>query len=240
MFRFKLGVAIGILLVTGTAWSSMIPVSNFSFESPILVSGNAGVTTGGHGLFAYQDALVPPGITGWTVTSGVSTAGIVQPNTTNPPFTANVVGPVDTGANGVPNGNQAAFLVNGAMYQDLTPIAGNGFYTATVDVGRRTDTASGAYSIILMTSGGATLAQFNGDISSLASGAWAAETVTYSGNPIPAGQQLVLELTSTTANQVDFDNVQVTGAPEVGGPTVFWTMLGVAGFWIYRRKRLVA
>ena len=61
----------------------------------------------------------------------------------------------------------------------------------------------------------------------------------YSG-ATPAGQQLQLGF-AVTSGQTGFDNVTMADqVPEVGGPAVFWTMLGVAGFWVYRKKRLVA
>jgi hypothetical protein len=236
MFKLNVGVVLGIVLLAGTAWSSPLTVSNFSFESPVLVSGATGVAVGAHGIFEFGN-LILGGIPGWTITSAASTTGILQPNNIVPTiFTANVGGPVATGATGVPDGVQVGFLMNGGtIFQDLTPIAGNGFYSVTVDVGHRTDTASGGYSIML-SSGATTLATFTGDISTIASGAWAQETVTYSGAAVPS-----LRLTlAATGGQVAFDNVQALGAPEIGGSAIFWTMLGVAGFWIYRKKRLVA
>ena len=240
MFKLKVRVVLGIVLVAVAAWGSPLTVSNFSFESPVLVSGATGVAVGAHGIFEFGD-LILGGIPSWTIASGASTTGILQPNNIVPTiFTANVGGPVATGATGVPNGVQVGFLMNGGtIFQDLTPIAGNGFYSVSVDVGHRTDIPSGAYSIILSTSGGAPLARFDGDVSSIALGGWAQETVSFNGAAIPVGQSLRLTLTAA-AGQVDFDNVQALGAPEIGGSAIFWTMLGVAGFWIYRKKRLVA
>jgi hypothetical protein len=238
MFKLNVRVVLGIVLVAAAAWGSPLTVSNFSFESPVLVSGATGVSSTLFGLFGFGNAIVG-GIPNWTITSGASTTGIYQPNTSTP-FTPNVAGPVATGATGVPNGNQVAFLLGGgSIYQDLTPVAGNGFYSVSVDVGRRTDVASGAYSLILTTSGGTSLATFTGDVSSIGSGLWARETVTFNGAALAAGQSLRLTLTAA-GNQVAFDNVQAEAAPEIGGSAVFWTMLGVAAFWIYRKKRLVA
>lgn len=237
MFKLNVGIVLGTLLLAAPAWSSLISVSNSSFESPVLVAG-APVVSGGKGLFEFGD-LIGGGIPSWTITSAASTTGLLRPNSSTP-FTPNVGGPVATGATGVPDGLQVLFMgLGGTVFQDLTPIAGNGFYTVSVDIGHRTDFATGAYSLILTTSTGTPLASFSGDISSIASGSWALETVTYNGAAIPDGQLLRLTLTAST-NQVGFDNVQAQGAPEIGGSAVFWTMTGVAGFWIYRKKRSVA
>jgi hypothetical protein len=238
MFKLNVGMVLGTLLLAAPAWSSLITVSNGSFENPVLpVAGSA---SGPRGLFGFGDLI--GGITAWNITTGAGTTGIFAPNSTLITYTPNVVSPVATGATGVPitgvpNDVQVLFLQSGgSIYQDLTPIAGNGYYQVSVDVGRRTDTASGAYSLML-TSGSTVLATFNGDVSSIASaGLWARETVTYNGAAIPS-----LRLTLTAAgNQVGFDDVQASGAPEIGGSSVFWTMIGVAGFWIYRKKRSVA
>lgn len=244
MFKLNVGVVLGIVLFAAPAWSSLITVNNGSFENPFLgTSGVSGANYGAlKGPFGWGD-VVGMGSPGWTINSANQTTGVLEPNTQTP-FTPNVAGPVATGATGVPVGVQVGFLQNkGSIYQDLIPITGNGYYSVTVDVGRRTDLAAGAgaYSLML-TSGSTVLATFNGDVTGIASsggmapGAWARETVTYDGAPIDS-----LRLTLTAAgNQVAFDDVQASGAPEIGGSSVFWTMIGVAGFWIYRRKRLVA
>lgn len=238
MFKLNVGMVLGTLLLAAPAWSSLITVSNGSFESPVLVAGGS-VVAGAKGLFEYGD-LIGGGIPGWTITSGASTTGLFQPNSSSP-WTLNAGGSVPTGPTGVPNGNQVAFLLGtGSIYQDLAPIADNGFYTVSVDVGHRSDIPSSAYSLILTTSITNTpLARWDGNTSSIPLGTWALETVTYSGAAIPLGENLRLTLTSATSN-VGFDNVQAEGAPEIGGSAVFWTMTGVAGFWIYRKKRSVA
>jgi hypothetical protein len=245
MFKLKFGVVLGIVLLAATAWGSPLTVTNFSFESPIFgTSGVSGVNYAApKGPFGFGDQI--GGIPGWTITSGASTTGLFEPNSTLTPFTPNVSSPVATGATGVPNGVQVGFLMNGGnIFQDLTPIPGDGFYSVSMDVGHRTDIASGAYSILLSTSGGTSLATFTGDVSTIASGAWALETVTYSGAAIPVGQSLRLTLTAA-GGQVAFDNVLADGetsgtVPEIGGFTVFWTMFGVAGIWIYRKNRSAA
>jgi hypothetical protein len=237
MFKLNVGVVLGIVLFAAPAWSSIITVSNFSFESPLLVSGAPNVVTD-RGLYEFGNLMSGGDIPGWHTTTGASTAGIFAPNSTQTLYTPDVVSPVATGATGVPNGFQVLFLQpGGSIYQNLTPIAGDGHYQVTVDVGHRSDVLSGAYSIIL-SSGITELARFDGNISSIARGAWAQETFTYNGAATPSS--LKLTLTAAADNQVAFDNVQVDAAPEIGGSSVFWTMIGVAGFWIYRRKRLVA
>lgn len=239
MFKLNVGMVLGTLLLAAPAWSSLIIVSNGSFENPALVAGNPGVVSSfANGLFEFGD-LIGGGIPGWTITSGASNTGIYKPSVLGP-FTLNAGSPVPTGPTGVPDGVQVGFLRSGgSIFQDLTPIAGTGSYQVSVDVGHRTDVVSGAYTISLSTSGGTPLASFTGDISSIASGAWARETVTFEGAPIPVGQSLRLTL-SAPGGQVAFDNVEAYTAPEIGGSAVFWTMFGVAGFWIYRKKRSVA
>jgi hypothetical protein len=226
MFKLNVGMVLGTLLLAAPAWSSLIVVNNFSFEASLVSP-----TSTGFGPYTLN-------IPSW-ITTG--TAGTFQPNT-NPvgPFALNAGSPVPTGPTGVPDGVQVGFLqFGGSIFQDLTPIAGTGSYQVSVDVGHRTDVVSGAYTISLSTSGGTPLASFTGDISSIASGAWARETVTFEGAPIPVGQSLRLTL-SAPGGQVAFDNVEAYTAPEIGGSAVFWTMFGVAGFWIYRKKRSVA
>ena len=245
MFKLNVGMVLGTLLLAAPAWSSLITVNNFSFESPVLVGTDPGVTTtAGFGLTV-------PTIAGWTITG---TAGTYAPTTVAPTvnFYANATGPTHVPTNGagiVPStdgGAQVAFLKDGAtIYQDLiAPLGGSLGYSLTVDIGHRLEITSPiSYSIMLETSTGTVLATLPGTLSSIDAGYWSQRTLYFVGDDSTfVGQNLRVALSASGgANQVNFDNVQVdSGVPEIGGSAVFWTMFGVAGFWIYRKKRLVA
>jgi len=244
MFKLKIGVVLGILLIAGTAWSTplYLTVNNASFEEPQLDRTNA--TLGPQGYYA-------PSIFAWNYTGA---AGTFQPNQENgPAFLANQIetgGHLATGATGVvaatnpvsPWNTQVAYLMNGgAMYQDIATLNAFGSFTVTVDVGHKSDIPdTGTWDIALTSSVTNTLlARLSGDLSGIGPGLWAAKTFTYTG-ATPVDEQLRIVITAA-GRQVDFDNVSVlNNAPEIGGSSVFWTMVGVAGFWIYRKKRLVA
>src|ERR1035437_319685 len=245
MFKRKIGMLLGILLVAGRAWSSPIAVTNFSFEDPTLVNGNSGVFSAAAGLYTFT-------INGWTNVASNNFVGTYLPIQVAPTanFFANESGPtpVATGANGVPLGSQVASLhVGGAMYQDLAgaPLGGVVAYGFTVGVGGCLDiSASIAYTLSLMTSGtNSTLATQSFNLSDIAAGDWAEKTLYFVGDTAAyAGQNLRVEFATTgSGGQANFDNVRLSdNVPEIGGSAVFWTMFGVAGFWIYRKKRLVA
>src|ERR1035437_6789431 len=137
MFKLNVGMVLGTLLLAAPAWSSLISVSNFSFEDA-LVSPTSTV-------FGPYTLNIPS----WFTTA---TAGTFQPNT-NPagPFALNATaggGLLATGSTGVvdatspvsPTNAQMAFLSNGGtMYQDLGLLGASGSFSVTVDVGHRTD-----------------------------------------------------------------------------------------------------
>lgn len=245
MSKLNVGVVLGILLFTGMAWSSpiLLNVTNASFESSQLVLGGPGVTTFPQGLVAYS-------IPGWTI-SGTGRAGTYQPNASTP-FTANMGAAATnlaTGAAGVTPNNgltQLAFLSGaagpaGIMFQDLVALNSFGSFTLTVDVGHRSDVVDAPFSIILMSSGGTPLASIDTTLSAagIGSGLWRELTLTYTG-VTPVNDKLRVEF-SASAGQVGFDNVSVLNdVPEIGGSAVFWTMFGVAGLFIYGKKRLAA
>jgi hypothetical protein len=240
MSKLNVGVVLGILLIASTAWSSplFLNVNNPSFENPgVLTIPGVINNVGGKGAFAYNT------IFGWTVSQN-STGGTYSPNPANDPFSLNATATgthVASGANGVPGGTQVAFLTTGAtMFQDLVALNSFGSFTLTVDVGRRTDVVDPTtpYTIALMTSGGSTLKTLSGTLADLDSGFFSARTLTYTG-ATPVNQSLRVEFSA--GGLIAFDNVSVlNNAPEIGGSAVFWTMFGVAGLFIYGKKRLAA
>jgi hypothetical protein len=245
MFKLNVGVVLGIVLVAAAAWGSPITVNNFSFENPLLVVGGTGVTSVASGLFTGS-------ISGWTTAGGVGTYKLAQVAPTDN-FFANVSDAthVSTNSAGVVPSTageaQIAFLQSGGtMNLDLGQILGGSLgYSLTMDVGHRfgQTNPSMSYSIMLETSGGTTLATLTGTRDAIDAGFWSQRTLFFSGNDSAfAGQNLRVAISvSGGAGQVNFDNVQVSsGVPEIGGSAIFWTMFGVAGFWIYRKKRLVA
>jgi hypothetical protein len=237
MRKLNVGVVIGILLVAGTAWSSplFLTVNDPSFETPVLSAANAVTPEGAQGWFAFNQIFAG---TGWRTDAGTNTAGILQPILGASPLA------FTTMAATAGSGSQVAFArAGGFIYQDLVALNSFGSFTVTVDVGRNATVASAPYTISLLSvaSGGSTtvLGSMTGDVSTIAAGNWASQSFTFSG-PTITNQMLRVQL-SSAAGQVDFDNVSVhNNAPEIGGSAVFWTMFGVAGLFLYGKKRLAA
>lgn len=249
MFKLNVGVVLGIVLFAAPAWSSLITVNNFSFEKPPLVQGGEGVTSFGAGLYTstIQDWTFLTGTGGTYLPTAVAPAGNFYANAGAPHVPTNGAGIVPS----TDGAAQVAFLKDGAtIYQNLGQLLGGSLgYSLTVDIGHRYEiTSTLSYSIMLQafdtsTLATTTLATLPGTLSSIDKGYWTEKTLYFTGSDLAyAGQTLRVALSASGGdNQVNFDNVQVdSGVPEIGGSAVFWTMFGVAGFWIYRKKRLVA
>lgn len=248
MSKLNVGVVLGILLFTGMAWSNPILVNNFSFETPVLNAGNSTVAAG-FGLSTLT-------ITGWTITGANAVGGTYAPTTVANPnnYFANAsgAGHVATNSGGVvpssDGGAQVAYLRDGTtMFQDLTQVLGGPWgYSLTVDVGHRNEfTTPIGYSLFLQAWNGTTattLATLSGSLSGIDNGFWAERTLLFAGSQSAfAGQTLRVAFSASGGiNQVQFDNVHVDVVPEIGGSAVFWTMFGVAGLFIYGKKRLAA
>jgi Fibronectin type III domain len=166
-----------------------IPVPNFSFENPALASGG------------YTTNSVP----NWTVSNGVGVE-----NNTSAQFSSVPDGVQFAYANsGSFNGNNPGTLTSAS----LGAVADSQTYTLTVAVGNRGDTpyaSGGTYTISLLDSGTALASQTLAG-SSITPGTWQDLTLTYTTLATAATGSLQVQLSFSSSDQGDFDNVRLDG-----------------------------
>ncbi len=176
----------GLLALSTLGLVAMSPAvqaqTNGSFENPSL-------TTPGD----YTINNIPD----WSFSGSVQTYsyGVFRPTTAAYPA-------------GVPDGVQAAYVSNGAIYQDESAITANTAYSLSVYVGSRLDQPGGAGTVNLETAGGAILASQS--LSPL-DGTFGVVNLNYVvGNSNPfIGDTLRIVLAQANGSQVNFDKVSL-------------------------------
>jgi PEP-CTERM motif len=206
------------------AFASLIPITNFSFET--LPAGGLPSTAGCPGGCVYAVAAIP----GWTNT-GVS--GQMQPSATQ--FTSLDLGPT------------SAFSNDGIISQTVGTTVGTGtVYTLRVDIGQRLDSGSFGGSADLLIgatalNGGAHFITASG--SAPLAGRWSTFSASYTGLAADAGATMTIELRSVgldangANHQGNFDNVRL----DVPEPASF-LLIGSAllALTAIRRRRPIA
>lgn len=206
------------ILVFGCAttptWADVVPIKNASFESMNALNLSA-PTRGSWNIGP---------ITGWTLSGE---GGSWQPDT--------VAG---RSYSSVPDGMTVAYSNGGTIYQDLsTSLLSNTTYTLSVDVGHRLDGLETNYSLAIYAGGNLLIKSADTSNGAIPIGTFADETVTFtSGANVTPGQKLRIVLTST-GQQTDFDNVQLTASaiPEPASLSLLAAGCGLMLF-VFRRR----
>lgn len=215
--RFLFLLVVVLCCTTVPVFADTIAIANPSFETvdplhPLNQSCGAGC------FFNAGPGSIP----GWTLTGA---GGLFQPGNAGL-FTAPV-----------PDGSTVAYDNGGTISQTLgVTLSPNTTYALSVDVGRRVDAAMTNFTIDLL-AGNTLLDALTISNSTIASGSFAPELLTFTtgANPLPGS--LAIEFSNSSPVQVDYDNVVLTATPvpEPGSLTLLAAGLGLA-FFVLRRR----
>lgn len=215
----------GIAASLPEARAISINVTNFSFEMPVLSTGNLQVGTP----------------TGWTSFQtdggGVFDVGVTHPGaaeyTVNTPFAAPAEGNNYLWLNRF-NGSGTA-----GIFQDIGAIQPNTLYTLTVAIGGRADRINSP-GIISLWNG----ADQNGTLLGASGGlpaqnSWQDFTVTFTTGALVSGNLTIgLSVLNAPSIQADFDNVRLTAVSAVPEPSSYGlAFASLMGGLIYLRRR---
>ena len=221
------GLLSGLLwLAAGTAptHAGLIPVANYSFESPTLSDG------------VFTNNSVPSWALDISNTANFGSAGVDNPLNLQYPGTTGSPGTLP----GTGDGVQLAYInaSGNSIYQDVGLLQPLTIYTLTIAAGTRTDFGAGSSGSISLVNGTSDTGTV---LSSLAITPPALTftdfTTTFTtGAGVVGDLTIVLKTTSSGNSEVNFDNVRLdaTAAPE---PTSAALLLGSGAMLLLRRRR---
>jgi hypothetical protein len=197
------GMASAVFAACGSAaWATPLPVTNASFEDPVL----------GEDVFT-QNNTIP----GWSTTLPSGTFGVWNPGE---PFRYPV------GA--VPDGNNVVYNndTNIHIFQVTSHLLGVGGYTLQVDIGNRADGFTMQGYKVQLRAGGAVLAEDNDSLNP-APGTFLTSTLQYTATAADPqlGEALEIRLIFLAGSQANYDHVRLDGPLSIPEPGT----LGVLG-----------
>lgn len=211
--RLSLGIALAAVLLASPAFAASIPVTNHSFEEPVLDVG------------------------GWTN----DLPGWTQTPTAGDAFVEYIDFPPVFSSDG--NQHLGVAEAAEVFQNTGVGLAANSVYTLTVDIGNRNDSFTvdgnqstiGLYAGASAADGGTKLATSSFNANFLPDGTFAGPlTLDYVSNGSPPSGDIFISLQSTGVNRSHFDNVQLGVVPEPS--SLVLVFIGLLGALKLRRK----
>jgi len=181
----SLFVSFFVVALASPVFADTIAVSNASFETTNSLDRSCGLGC------TFNIGPIPD----WTLTGA---GGSFQPSSAM--FSS------------LPDGSIVAYSNGGTISQTLsTSLIANTTYTLSVDVGRRFDANLTNYTIALF-AGGTLLDSLTLSNGLIPVGTFADESFSYTSGSTPISGNLMIALSTAGPQQMDYDNVRLTGA----------------------------